>query len=460
MDSSILDNPPASSGWNDRLHRAVLESTPDLVFVVDRAHLCLYANPAMLAALGRTRDEVAGHNPIDFGYAPWHAAMHDAGVDQVFATGEVIRGEAPFHGRSGWRVHEYMLAPLLADDGGVEAVVTTTRDVTERSEHEERARRNERRLRAIANASSSIIYRMDADWADVQVMLGPGSEDPAPFSRLEAIQSLLHPDDREPLAMATRQAREEATVLQAEYRWRHEDGRYRWLASRVVPVRGEDGTVLEWVGATTDVDGRRQQEQHQKLLLDELNHRVKNTLAVVQSIAVQTLRHATDGAVAVDHFQARLLALAKAHDLLTASRWAGTCLRDVVETAIGPCMGHGLERFSIDGPAVRLCPRPSLALSMALHELCTNAVKYGALSVPAGRVRIHWHIREGDDRRRLLLAWQESGGPPVTPPTRRGFGTRLVERGLRHDLGGEVELAFGHGGVTCSIDMPLAEDDA
>lgn len=455
MDCPPPQNPAATPGSGDRLHRAVLESTPDLVCVVDRAHHCVYANAAMLVALGRTRDEVVGRNPVDFGYAPWQAAI--AGVDRVFATAGVIRGDAPFHGSAGRRVHEYMLAPLLGADGGVEAVVATIRDVTERSDHEERARRNERRLRAIGSASSSVIYRMDPDWTNVQVMLGSDREDPAPLSRLEMVQNHLHPEDRDRLSGQARQAREEATVFQAEYRWLQEDGRYRWQASRVVPVRGDDGKVLEWVGATTDVDSRRRQEQHQQLLLDELNHRVKNTLAVVQSIAVQTLGRAAEGAAPVEHFQARLLALAKAHDLLTASRWAGTCLRDVVEMAIGPCMGHGLERFSVDGPAVRLCPRPSLALSMALHELCTNAVKYGALSVPGGRIGIHWYTHHGSTGPRLRLEWRERGGPPVMPPARRGFGTRLVERGLRHDLGGEVVLAFDPRGVTCDIDVPLRE---
>lgn len=456
MDSTPLDTTAYASAGHG-LHQAALEATPDMACVFDRAHRCCYANRSLLEAFGRERPDVLGRTLLELGWPPWQAARHDAWIDQVFATGQPVRSDVPL---GGGRIHDCILAPVHAADGSIEAVLATLRDVTERSAHEDRTRRNERRLRAIGNASSSIIYRMDADWANVQVMLGPGSEDPAPFSRLEMVQSHLHPDDRDLLAAASRQAREEATVFQAEYRWLQDDGRYHWLASRVVPVRGDDGTVLEWVGATTDVDGRRQQEQHQKLLVDELNHRVKNSLAMVQSIAVQTLGRAPDGAAAVDHFQARLLALAKAHDLLTASRWAGTCLRDVVETAIGPCMGHGLERFSIDGPAVRLCPRPSLALSMALHELCTNAVKYGALSVPGGRVRIHWHIFDRERGRRLFLEWQESGGPPVTPPKRRGFGTRLVERGLRHDLGGEVALGFGHGGVTCSIDIPLVEDGA
>lgn len=437
---------------------ALLESTPDLACLFDRQHRCIYANRALLEALGRPRAEVIGRSLLELGYAPWDAAMHGSEIDQVFATARRLRGDARFHGPRGERIHDYILAPVLAADGSVQAVAATIRDVTERTAHEDVARRNERRLRAIASASSSVIYRLDPDWSRVQVLVGPGVENPPPLSRLELQAEHLHPDDHARVAHAVARAREETTVFEAEYRWLRGDGRYHWLASRVVPVRGDDGRVHEWVGATTDVEDRRRQETHQRLLLDELNHRVKNTLAVVQSIAVQTFARTGADRQAVERFHARLLALAKGHELLTASRWNGTWLRDVVETAIGPGMGHGLERFLIDGPRVWLAPRPSLALSMALHELCTNAVKYGALSAPGGTVAIRWEVHEEGGRpRRLRLEWRESGGPAVVEPQRRGFGTRLVEQGLRHDLDGEVVLAFEASGVSCHIDVPLVE---
>ena len=456
-EDSILENVSASTTVERNPHVAVLESTPDLACLFDRQHRCIYANRALLEALGRPREQVIGRSLLELGYVPWHAAMHDSELDQVFATGRPLRGDARFRGARGERIHDYILAPVPGEDGSVEAVVATIRDVTERTAHEDVARRNERRLRAIASASSSVIYRLDPDWTRVQTLVGPGVDSPPPLSRVEVQRTRLHPDDQERIAQAIARAREETTVFEAEYRWLLGDGHYHWLASRVVPVRGDDGVVHEWVGATTDVEDRRQQEAHRRLLLDELNHRVKNTLAVVQSIAVQTLGRTSD-AQAMDRFHARLLALAKCHDLLTASRWTGACLRDVVETAIGPGMGRGLDRFVIDGPRVHLAPRPSLALSMALHELCTNAVKYGSLSVPDGQVAIRWRVDERDGARRLQLEWRESGGPPVVKPERRGFGSRLVERGLRHDLNGEVVLAFEVAGVSCRIDMPLAEE--
>lgn len=453
MEGSILDNAPAPVA--ERLFcEAVLDSTPDLACLVDRSHRCVYANRAMLEAVGRPAGEVLGRSLAELDCAALLVTLHGSAVDRVFATGKPVRGDVPVKGPCGERILDYILAPVRAADGSVEAVAATIRDVTERTAHEDMARRNERRLRAIASASSSVIYRLDPEWSRVQILVGPGVENPPPLSLAELRHARLHPDDQVRVARAVDRAREETTVFEAEYRWLRGDGSYHWLASRVVPVRGDDGVVQEWVGATTDVDDRRQEEAHRRLLIDELNHRVKNTLAVVQSIAVQTLGGADGGPAGVERFQARLLALAKAHDLLTASSWSGTWLRDVVETAISPGMGHGLERFRIDGPPVRLGPRPSLALSMALHELCTNALKYGSLSVPEGEIAIRWRTGQG----RLRLEWRESGGPRVVAPTRRGFGTRLVERGLSHDLDGEVELAFEPAGVSCLIDVPLAEE--
>ena len=457
MQTPLLDTPPVHAHQGGTLHETVLEAMPDMACVFDPGLRLRYANHALLRALGMRREDVPGRTFQELGFAEWDAGLRDVGATAVFATGCTLRGDVRLRDTRGRRTMDCVLGPVPDSGGKVGAVLAVLRDVTQRSALEQSARRSERRLRAIASASSSVIYRMDPDWAGVQVLVGPDSDSPAPLSRLELVAAHLHPEDHARLTLAAERAREETTVFEAEYRWLRDDGRYHWLAARVVPVRGDDGRVQEWVGATTDVDVRRQQELHRQLLLDELNHRVKNTLAVVQSIAVQTLS-ADGGPAALERFQSRLLALAKAHELLTASHWTGTCLRDVVETAIGPGMGGGLERFSIDGPAVRLCPRQSLALSMALHELCTNAVKYGALSAPEGHVRIRWQRRADASGPRLRLEWQESGGPPVSAPTRRGFGTRLVERGLRHDLDGEVVLAFDRSGVMCRIDVPLVED--
>jgi len=192
-------------------------------------------------------------------------------------------------------------------------------------------------------------------------------------------------------------------------------------------------------------------EQHQLLLINELNHRVKNTLASVQGIAFQTLRGEVSLAEARARFEARLMALSGAHNLLTEENWGGASLERVVGDAIEHLAGES-GRFDVEGEPLRLAPRAALALAMALHELGTNATKYGALSVDGGRVSIGW-TQKGD---RFHLVWRESGGPPVEAPGRRGFGSRLIERGLAADLGGAATLSFDPAGLRCDIEGSLA----
>ncbi|HEY8381013.1 MAG TPA: sensor histidine kinase [Microvirga sp.] len=196
--------------------------------------------------------------------------------------------------------------------------------------------------------------------------------------------------------------------------------------------------------------------EHQKLLIDELNHRVKNTLATVQSITIQTLRTADTTQDAKEALERRLLALSRAHDVLTQESWEGANLMDVVRRALEPYQVHGESRLHITGPQVRLTPRMSLALAMALHELATNAVKYGALSNKSGIVRVSWKVQNGATPPRLVLRWTEAGGPPVVAPRRRGFGSRLIERSLASDLDGQVDIAFAPTGVVCTVNAPVA----
>ena len=201
---------------------------------------------------------------------------------------------------------------------------------------------------------------------------------------------------------------------------------------------------------------RKTAERRQRLLVDELNHRVKNTLATVQSFAVQTLRSAPTVAEGRKAFEARLIALSKTHDVLTRQHWEGADVREVIGEVIAAYRGQsGNGRFRIDGPELILQPKAALALSLALHELATNAVKYGALSNHTGGIEIEWEVTSQPRRFRLL--WAETGGPKVEPPGRRGFGSRLVERGLSQDLAGDVRLDFATDGVMCSIDAPLHE---
>ncbi|MBR0953315.1 sensor histidine kinase [Bradyrhizobium canariense] len=179
-----------------------------------------------------------------------------------------------------------------------------------------------------------------------------------------------------------------------------------------------------------------------------LNHRVKNSLATVQSIVDQTLRRATDLESARQTINARIVALAGAHDLLTVRAWMGADVADLVARALAP---FATGQMVVDGPSVDVSPTQALALSLALHELATNAAKYGALSGPEGRVELRWSVQNDG----VNLTWRESGGPRVIPPTRRGFGTRLIERASL-EMNGEIGLEFAPDGVRCSITAALA----
>lgn len=237
-----------------------------------------------------------------------------------------------------------------------------------------------------------------------------------------------------------------------------------------VDVRGANGRMMRWQINSTltlsaagkpiglhavarDVTEERAFEDRQRLLINELNHRVKNTLALVQALALQSLKPGRDPDRAANDFQSRLSALAAAHDLLTREQWEGATLGELVASATRPlAREHG--RIEASGPEVEVTPKAAVSIVMALHELSTNATKYGALSVPAGRVTIGWTL----DDERLKLEWRERGGPPVTPPTTRGFGIRMIERALASDLTGEVEIRFEPAGLVCIIDAPADQN--
>lgn len=196
-------------------------------------------------------------------------------------------------------------------------------------------------------------------------------------------------------------------------------------------------------------------EMLHNLLIEELNHRVKNTLALMQAIAVQTFRSASRDERT--KFEGRLGALAEAHNLLSQERWAGSELRDVIARALQPFLLSDPNRIRMTGPAVPLSPRLAVVLSMIVHEIATNAAKYGALSNDTGRVTLDWEVMTDAPKPRLRLVWTETGGPPVTAPVQRGFGSRLIERSARDQLGGEATVDFLPRGVVCTVTCTLEE---
>ena len=217
------------------------------------------------------------------------------------------------------------------------------------------------------------------------------------------------------------------------------------------PIRDDAGAVVGIFVQGHDITENVLAAQRQKLMIDELNHRVKNTLATVQSIAIQTARSNTDPASFAETFQSRIMALSHTHNLLTQSHWEGADLRAILEHETE---AYGPTRISLNGPPVALEPAVVLSLGMIFHELATNAAKYGALHTPDGRILIDWGLADQRDRK-LKLSWREIGGPKVTAPDRRGFGSRLIERNIRHDLAGEIDLVYAPDGLIAELTVPL-----
>jgi PAS domain S-box-containing protein len=242
----------------------------------------------------------------------------------------------------------------------------------------------------------------------------------------------------------------------SEIRYRRKDGSMFWAAIFISPVLDGSGEVVQHFASFVDLTRQKQEQAQSTMMIDELNHRVKNTLATVQSIVWQALRKASDPEAIRESIESRLFALSRSHDLLTRENWEGAGLLDLVKEAMAPFgVANGrTERFVITGRNIRLPPNVTLALGIAFHELATNAVKYGAFSNEAGSILLGWTIEPAPAGDRLILRWQEKDGPPVTPPTRKGFGSRVIERGLPHELQGTVNLDYQADGVVCTINIP------
>ena len=232
-----------------------------------------------------------------------------------------------------------------------------------------------------------------------------------------------------------------------------ESKRGRSYMMRVRPYRTIENRIEGIVVTFVDISARLVTERQLKLMVDELNHRVKNTLSIVQAIAHQTFKHGNLEHSARRAFEGRLAALAQAHNLLTLTHWEHAAMRDIT-TSIAMGCGAGLDRFTLDGPDIDLQAGQAVSIAMALHELCTNAVKYGALSIDAGRVLLQWRVL-GESEPRLRIEWHELNGPPVHPPTHRGFGSLMVEQALADGIRGTAIIEFRPEGVTCSIEGPL-----
>ncbi len=338
----------------------------------------------------------------------------------------------------------------------VDGAVVTFVDITERRKSEA----TRALLAAIVESSQDAIIGHDLDgvvtsWnAGAEVLYGFGAD--------EAIGRMLSTLLRDPLLGDWPDMRERLRngerIETFERSGTDKHGRAIDVAITLSPVRQADGSIVGASLVARDVGERKAAEQRAALLLGELDHRVKNILAIVTAVISQTLRFSETPEAFAREVEGRVVAIAKAHGLLTNSGHGGILLSALVDTELAP-FDHGNGNVSVSGPDVELTPRAGLALAMAVHELASNAAKYGALSAAEGRLAVTWQIAASAGEESVLtLAWSEAGGPEVRAPTRRGFGTTLIERAIRHDFGARVTREFLPAGVRCTLAVPLGAE--
>jgi PAS domain S-box-containing protein len=272
----------------------------------------------------------------------------------------------------------------------------------------------------------------------------------------DVLAGLVHPDDRGKAGCFRPGEAADGTGY-VEFRiCKADTGEERWIAQRGVVARDAGGSLQRSLGTAYDVTDQKRAEHQKRLLLDEMSHRLKNMLTMVHAIAGQTLRDGVCSPHARTAFIERLTALGAAQDVLLKGGWTGANLDTVIAGVVGP--HGGPQRFAIVGEDVHLPPNTVLALALALHELATNAVKYGALSTHRGSIRIGWVVARNREGARLRLTWSEHDGPAVEAPARRGFGTRLLKRAFSGEFGGNVTLDFRPDGLVCTVDTPLTAE--
>jgi PAS domain S-box-containing protein len=265
---------------------------------------------------------------------------------------------------------------------------------------------------------------------------------------MESVRPLINPEDFELLVRAFRKVSKDANTFQTEFRVRRPNGEIRWCTGTAAASFDQQERLIWLSGVTADITDRKRAEERQILLAEEVDHRARNVVAVVQSIMRLTSAENIDEYISA--LDGRIGALSNAHRLLASSRWEGADLNRLVEEEFAPYRAGGNQRVSTRGPIVLLPPATAQTIALALHELATNAAKYGALSNELGHVDLSWQTEPG----KLELIWVESSGPAITPPTRRGYGSRAIVAGIERQLGGIVDFDWQAGGLCCTLSLP------
>ena len=343
--------------------------------------------------------------------------------------------------------------PYRSMERVIGGVVITFVDITQRKAAEQAQIDSERRFTAIVTqaavgvAETDLAGRFLLTNAAFEAMVERSAEELRRLVRREVIA----PADVEAVTARFDQAALDGKPFETEYRILRADGTTAWVHDSVSVLSEAEGRPKRLISVTLEIENRKRAEDHAMLLLGELDHRVKNILAIVSSIVTQTLRSNPSPEAFATTIGGRIMAIARAHGLLThGGAGGGGLLRDLITTELEPFRGRDLR---IEGPVVVLTPKAGLSVAMAIHELASNAAKYGSLSAPDGRLEVVWTVT-GDPDRRLRLSWVETGGPPILgPPLKRGFGTTLIERSLRYEFDATVERAFEASGMVCTFDL-------
>lgn len=436
----------------------------------------IYVNKAFEDLTGFAAVEVIGRN-CRFLQGPLTVADDVVRLRAAIAKAERIEMDLLNHRRDGtpfW--NRLILSPVFDDAGRVRYFVASQLDVTvERhrviqlqQDHAALTAELTARERALAEREMSLAMALKAGGLGTWTY-HPGAEEmiaspsckavfgrplDVPFTYAQFIAS-LHPGDLPGVTAALRATIEDGAPYRVEHRILTPVGEQRWLSVQGEMQYRADGTPLAVTGFASDISARKFAEEHRSVLAHELTHRVKNTLATVGAVVSQTLRDAASLDDAREAVEGRIASLGAAHELLLRDEIDGAAIGDIVDKVLAPFTDRDGRRITASGPAIHLTPEVTLALSMALHELATNAVKYGALSTGAGRVVIVWALIGAHVGRRFTFSWIEEGGPPVVQPTRTGFGTRMIERVLSRHVRGTATIRYLAEGVRFAIEAPI-----
>lgn len=459
----ITDRKQAEAS-NARL-AAIVSAADDAIMGLAPDGTVLDWNPAAERMFGYLAAEAIGQSARML-YPESAAAEFESDFRRVLA-GEHVHGERLYATKAGAELDvAFALSPVFGEQDRVAGVSAVVRDITERKRTEQKLvetlalllrTNNQRELALAAGRMGTFEVDLERDeftWSD-EIYEQVGADRAKPVMAVKDVEQFIHPDDREMVRTRRREAYRTGQTYENEFRIVRPDGEIRWLYVRAQAL-ANGGTPARAYGVSMDITERKEREAHIRFLMREVSHRSKNLLAVVQAIASQTARATSSPVDFATDFGARLKSLAASLDLLVREEWRGVSVRELVESQLGHYGDPDVRRVEIEGPQLLLSPLAAQYLGMALHELSTNAVKYGALSVPAGKVLIAWRIDGSRGKRRLHFSWHESGGPAVAPPTEKGFGHTVIERMAAEALQGKVTLEFPRQGLRWRLDADAA----